>query len=41
MHKKEIKECINIDRKIDFFFEEKLNYTDSTYVETNYTEKLK
>ena len=25
--------------KIDFFFDEKLNYMDSTYMETNYTEK--
>ena len=25
--------------KIDFFFEEKLNYMDSTYMENDYTEK--
>ena len=30
---------IRIGKKIDFFFEEKLNYMDSTYMETNYTER--
>ena len=26
--------------KIDFFFDEKLNYMDSTYMETSYMEKF-
>ena len=37
--KEEQKSDKNEDRKIDFFFEEKLNYMDSIYMETNYTEK--
>ena len=39
MNKEGTKEWSNKDRKIDFFFQEKLNYMDSTYMETNYTEK--
>ena len=39
MNKKETKEWQNNDRKIDFFFEEKLNYMDSNYMKTTYMEK--